>query len=219
MEYSVDAEEDPDTDHDSVDEELAGLFNAGSEDVVVSSTKSHSNELNSLLSGIGNVIDCLLRLSVTISNPAPHDHFRSRAGIEFTPFFEHYDTQHVREKYPNIQPKLSERLGRMLAYRRRYFRYRVDHHARLTQGLEGTVDDEATTVASSLPQALKDSHQVHLGVENDDRSEISATSYAPSTSDQSELRVPRIPKEHVDGPFLCPFCYVMIAVDTRHDWK
>lgn len=195
------------------------MFNVGSEDVLVSSTKSQNNELNSLLSGIGHVIDCLLRLSVTISNPAPYDHFRSRAGIEFTPFFEHYDTQHVREKYPKIQSKLSERLGRMLAYRRRYFRYRVDHHSRLMQGLVGTVDDGATTVASSLPQALKDSHQAHLAVETDDRSEISATSYASSTLDQSELRVPPIPKEYVDGPFLCPFCYVMIPVDNRHEWK
>lgn len=207
-----------------MDDELAALFDADSEDGFGSSPKGRSSELDDLLSGIGNVIDCLLRFSVTISNPAPHDHFKSRAGIELTRHFEHYDTLHVRSKYPHMQPKLSARLGRMLTYRRRYFKYREDHHTRLKQGLEGDLDDGAskglaTTVASSLPQELKDSTQTHLAVMNDDRSEISATSYATSTLGQSELRVPPIPKQYVDGPFLCPFCYVFISVDSRHDWK
>lgn len=207
-----------------MDDELVGLFEAGSEDGFDPSAEDRNHELNDLLFGIGNVINCLLRLSVTISNPAPHDHFKSRAGLELTQAFEHYDTQHVRAKYPLIQPKLSERLGRMLTYRRRYFKYREDHHARLMQGLEGGLDDGAskglaTTVASSLPQALKDGPQTHLAVVDEDRSEISATSYAPSTLDRSVLRVPPIPKQYVDGPFLCPYCYVFISIGNRNDWK
>ncbi|KAK2604306.1 hypothetical protein N8I77_007249 [Diaporthe amygdali] len=217
-------EVEPQIEGDSVDEELAAMFDGSSEDGFDSSTGSRNNELTELLSGIGNVIDCLLRFSVTISNPAPHDHFKSRAGVQLTHHFEHYDTLHVRSKYPDIQPNLSERLGRMLAYRRRYFKYREDHHTRLKQGLEGALDDGAskglaTTIASSLPQDLKDSTLIHLAVVNDDRSEISATSYATSTLGQSELRVPPIPKQYVEGPFLCPFCYVFISVDSRHDWK
>lgn len=209
---------------DSVDDELAALFNAGSEDMFFPSATSRNHELNDLLSGIGNVIDYLLRLSVTISNPSPHDHFRSRTGVEFTQAFEHYYTRHVRDKYPNIQPNLSERLGRILTYRRRYLKYREEHNSRLMQGFEGALDDGAskglaTTVASSLPQALKDGHQFHLTEVNDDGSETSATSYAPSTLDRSELRVPPIPKEYVNGPFLCPYCYVFISVDSRNDWK
>ncbi|KAL2278540.1 hypothetical protein FJTKL_14288 [Diaporthe vaccinii] len=224
LESGHDAEGESETEGDSVDDELAALFNAGSEDMFFSSATSRNHELSDLLSGIGNVIDCLLRLSVTISNPAPHDHFRSRAGVELTQAFEHYDTRHVRDKYPNIQPELSERLGRILTYRRRYFRYREEHHSRLMQGLEGALDDGAskglaTTVASSLPQALKDCPQIHLAEVDDDRSEISATSYAPSTLDRSELRIPPIPKQYVNGPFLCPYCYVFISVDSRNDWK
>lgn len=206
-----------------MDDELAALFDSGSEDEFHSSSEGRSDEINSLLSGIGNVIDCLLRFSVTISNPAPHDHFKSRAGVELTKYFEHYDIQHVRAKYPHIREKTSERLGRMLTYRRRYFKYREDHHSRLKQGLEGALDDgaskgRATTVASSLPQGMKDGAQMlHISV--DDRSEISATSYAPSTLNQSELRVPPIPKQYVDGPFPCPFCYVFISVDSRSGWR
>lgn len=209
---------------DSVDDELAALFDAGSEDGLDSSSGDRNHELRDILSGVGNVLNCLLRFSVAISNPAPHDHFKSRAGIELTRHFEHYDVMHVRAKYPHMEPRLSERLGRMLTYRRRYFKYRADHHSRLRQGLEGELDDGvskglATTVASSLPSGLKDTAQTHLAVVDDDRSEVSATSYAPSTLDWSELRVPSIPKEYIDGPFLCPFCYVFISVDSRHDWK
>jgi hypothetical protein len=215
LESSHDSERESEIEGDSVDDELAGLFDAGPEDSFVPSVKSRNDELNDLLAGIGNVIDCLLRLSVTISNPAPHDHFRSRAGVELTHAFEHYDIRHVRDKYPKIQPKLSERLGRMLTYRRRYFKYREDHHSRLMQGLEGAFDDGAskglaTTVASSLPQALKDCSQIHPTGVNDNQTDISATLYAPSTLDPSELRVPPIPKQHVNGPFLCPYCLLQL---------
>lgn len=209
---------------DSVDDELAAMFDAGSEDGLDTSIDGSSKEVANLLPGIGNIIDCLLRFSVTISNPAPHDHFKSRAGIELSRHFERYDVMHVRDKFPRIKPKLAERLGRMLTYRRRYFKYREDHHTRLKQGLEGDLDDEisvgrGTTVASSLPQDLKDGAKTHLTVVNDDRSEISATSYALSALGGSDLRVPTIPKQYVDGPFLCPFCYVFISVGSRQDWK
>lgn len=209
---------------ESMDNELAALFDAGSGDGFDPPTEGRNDELTEMLCGIGNVIECLLRFSMTIRNPAPHDHFKSRADIELTSPFEHYDILHVRDKYPHIQQKLSERLGRMLTYRRRYFKYRENHHCRLKQGLEGALDDGAskelaTTIASSLPQGLKDAPQAHLAVITDDRSEISDTSYAPSTYGASELRVPPIPKQYIDGPFLCPFCYVFISVDNRHEWK
>lgn len=207
-----------------MDDELAALFDAGSDDDFETAIDSSSKEVADLLFGAGNIIDCLLRFSVTISNPAPHDHFKSRAGLELTRHFEPWDFKHVREKFPELNVKLAERLGRMLTYRRRYFKYREDHHTRLKQGLEGDFDDDTslgpgTTVASSLPQGLKDGVQTHLTVVNDDRSEISATSYAPSALGGSDLRVPPIPKGYIDGPFLCPFCFVLISIDNRHEWK
>lgn len=207
-----------------MDDELAALFDAGSKDGFDSSSGYRNHELRDILSGIGNVLHCLLRFSVAISHPAPHDRFKFRAGIEVTRHFEHYDVMHVRANYPHMNPRLSERLGRMLTYRRRYFKYRADHHSRLNHGLDGELDDGAskglaTTIASSLPPGLTDAAETHLAVVDDDRSEVSASSYAPSTLDGSELRVPSIPKQYIDGPFLCPFCYMIISVDSRHDWK
>ncbi|KAL1848347.1 SET domain-containing protein 3 [Diaporthe australafricana] len=214
---------------DHVDVELAALFEAGSEDGSDSDSDSpiayQDKELNDTLTQIGNIISCLLRLSVTISNPAPHDRFKSRVGAEMSLHFEPFDVQHARNKFPHIDDKLSERLGRALSQRRRYLRYREDHHSRLSHGLEDRIDDgaskgQATTVASSLPQGLKDDGaEANLKWLDDTRSEISATSYAPSDVDQSDLRVPPIPKEYTDGPFLCPFCFCIIAVETRLQWK
>lgn len=224
MQSSYEVEEKPQLPGDSVDDELAALFDAGSDDGFETSTDSSSKEIADLLFGTGNIIDCLLRFSVTISNPAPHDHFKSRAGLELTRHFEPYDFKHVCDKFPRMNVKLAQRLGRMLTYRRRYFVYRKEHHNRLKQGIEEDFDDNTslepgTTVASSLPQGLKDGIQTHLTVVKDNRSEISATSYASSAPGGSDLRVPPIPKGYADGPFLCPFCFVLVSVDSRHEWK
>lgn len=58
-------------------------------------------DLKQMLSQIGVVIDCLLPLSVTISNPDPHDSFKSRTGSQYE-FYEPWDIQHVRTKYPHL---------------------------------------------------------------------------------------------------------------------
>lgn len=213
-------------DDESDTEELTAYFNDDEDSESDEILDSHDKELNQVFAQIGGVIDCLLRLSVTISNPAPHDRFKSRAGGQIG-YYESWDIQHVLAKFPHIDTKLAERLGRALTQRRKYFKYREDHHCRLKEGLNGDEDGasrgHATTLASSVPLHLKDvgptSQKVDLDILDDDHSELSATSYAPSTVDQSELRVPPIPKEYVDGPFLCPFCYVFITVDNRYEWK
>lgn len=173
------------------------------------------------------VLDCLMRLSVTISNPAPYDQFRSRAGVVLHSY--QWDIEHVQQKFPKIKHVISDRLGKALTQRRRYLNYREEHHLRLKKGLDGEEEDDeeskggGTTVASSLPHGVKDdvSAQNPKALEDvdDAHSEISTTSYAPTFADEGQLRVPPIPKEYRDGPFLCPFCYILISVDAESDWK
>ncbi|KAH7121852.1 hypothetical protein B0J13DRAFT_567358 [Dactylonectria estremocensis] len=201
---------------DSVDDELADYFQ---------DTEETESEIDQILNEIGHVVDCLLRLSITISNPTPHDQFKSRVGIGTIEVFRDWYTKHVLEKFDQIDTKTAERLGNAMARRRQYFQYREDHSNRLAEGLDGDELDhdlQATTVASSIPKHLKESRESAMkefsGLD-DNRSEISRTSYAPSIANSDQIRVPPLPKEHVDGPFKCPFCHMIVSIETRHDWK
>lgn len=185
--------------------------------------QSTQTDIDLALADISHVVDCLLRLSVTIRNPAPHDQFGSRPGTETIVAYEPYDIKHVTEKFPLIEEKLAKRLGKAMTHRRHFFKYREDHHARLAGC---NLDDEGlaeggdqTTVASSVPGHLKDTAEQDLVRGIEAQSVISRTSYAPSLDNSEELRVPPVPKEYLLGPFLCPFCYLMIEANSRNDWK
>jgi hypothetical protein len=209
---------------DPTDIELVEYFqNDGSQD---------GSEVARILADIGHTVDCLLRQTTTIRTPAPHDSYKSRAGAEVAELFEHWDTKHVQDKFPAVNVLVAERLGRATARRRQYFKYREEHAAKLAEGLESLDPadhgdqndrdksrDKATTVASSIPNHLKDSLGEFTGFIDDTKSEISGTTYALSTADTTKLRVPPLPKEHADGPFQCPFCCMVVSIDTRREWK
>lgn len=179
-------------------------------------------------------MDCLLRLSITIRNPVPHDHFRSRTGTNISSLYEEWDIKHTREKFPNSAAEIIERLGRATAHRRQYFKYREDHTNRLAEGLVvettpsefgGSLPEKATTVASSIPNYLKErgaetpSTSSKYAQFSDSESIASMTSYAPSAVHHGQLRVPPLPKESSVGPFKCPFCCLIISVNSRQEWK
>jgi hypothetical protein len=200
--------------HDQVENDLADYFNDDED--------SDKSETEKTLDEIAHVIACLLRLSITIRNPAPHDQFLSRAEEGLIESFVHWDGKHVREKFTNVDKNLADRLGRAMARRRLYFKYRKEHKNRLAQGLNDDEDEQATTVASSLPEHLKEAGETRLGqfgIVDERGSDTSVTSYATSKPDSTQLRVPPIPKEYIDGPFKCPFCQMIVSIETRHAWK
>jgi hypothetical protein len=188
------------------------------------------SEVEQVLHVIGDVIDCLLRLSVTMRNPAPHDQFKSRAGEGVLDSYEKWDIQHVQEKFSNLDSTVAQRLGKALTRRRQYFRYRLQHHNRLSEGIgvdedaARTETDGKSTIASSLPDHLKDPAGATESERNDwldmedKKSDISQTSYTPSNANPDQLRVPQLPKD-IKGPFLCQFCHMLVSIDSRHAWK
>lgn len=184
---------------------------------------SGESEIEKSIHYIGHVVNCLLRLSMTISNPTPHDQFKSKAGMDAVKYYERWNLQHVGEKFPSAEHMVAKRLAKAMAQRRQYFTYREEHTNRLAEGLDGIEPGEQlTTIASSIPEHLKDGSNVttnDLAGLDDGRSETSGTSYTPSSPDSRHPRVPPIPKEYADGPFKCPFCHTIIAVDTRSAWK
>ncbi|GAW16547.1 hypothetical protein ANO14919_059770 [Xylariales sp. No.14919] len=201
--------------HGSIEAELAKYL--------MDDDESNELDLDLALADVSHIVDCLLRLSVTIKNPAPHDQFMSKVELDIMAAYEPYDIRHIMEKFPLIEGKLSERLGRAMAHRRHFFKYRKDHHARVAGGIDDDdslrQDGDQTTVASPVPGHLKDDAEGGSTIDLDDRSVHSMTSYAPSLNNSGELQVPPAPKEYLLGPFLCPFCYQMIEVDSRNEWK
>ncbi|KAI9151388.1 transcription factor Cys6 [Paramyrothecium foliicola] len=194
--------------------------------------ESNESEIEMVVKSIGHVIDCLLRLSVTIRNPAPHDQFKSRAGKEIIQHYKHWDIEHVKTKFPGLNDTISERLALATGRRRQYFKYRTEHTAKLAEGLEvdetatiGGPGETATTIASPLPNHLTESTSHAFAEELEDiMSEASGTSYATSVAESSiaasaRLRVPPIPQEYEEGPFKCPFCHMFIMISNRSEWK
>lgn len=197
-----------------------------SEDDEISTTGD--SELTQIMMDVIDIIDCLLRLSISVQNPAPHDRFKAAKSTD-TSFYEMSDIRHVRDKFESAEEWLVERLGKVISHRRQYFKYRDTHHQKLASGLENPEADlriGQSTVASSIPQHLKTTNTsggaASFGVlDEDQRSDTgySQTSYATSAADAKRLRVPKIPKKHNGLAFECPFCFMMIRVSNHDAWK
>ncbi|PTB56173.1 hypothetical protein M431DRAFT_481612 [Trichoderma harzianum CBS 226.95] len=183
------------------------------------------SEITNILGDIGHIIDCLLRLSITIRNPARHDQFNSRAGADTVSSYSEWDMKHIREKFDRLDGKLVDRLAMAMSRRRQYIKYREEHSKKLAHGLldEPGEGENATTIASSIPKKLKDEENTAIFTKMDalldNMSEVSGTSYANSIAANNELRVPSIPREYIDGPFLCPICHTLIIINDRNSWK
>lgn len=225
-------EDDVDDSQDS-DDDLPGLEDLG-----------YKSELVQIFAGIIDSTTRLLRLSITIRNPAPHDRFL-RAKATSTKHNEPWDIQHARDKFPLADSGLAERLGKALSQRRQFFKYRESHHGRLAHGMgeiareeePGEIggdndDDDAktqtvfSTIASSLPPHLRSIPDGHPEKESavldeDQTSEtgVSQTSFATSASTPDKLRIPKLPKDAADGPFECQFCYMIISAPNSRAWK
>ncbi|KAF5568402.1 transcription factor Cys6 [Fusarium phyllophilum] len=197
---------------------------------------SPHTKLSTLCTDIAEAIDCLLRLSLAIANPAPHERFRKLGAgpDEDISFYEAHDIRYVQDKFPKISQDLPDVLGKFITRRRQFFKYRESHHAKLAAGLDqetqkdtGRTEIVPNTVASSLPEHFKGSGVI----DEDNRSDMamSETSYATSAGylmlEDGEikpappLKVPPRPPEADKGVFECPFCYRMISASTRGAWK
>ncbi|KAF5636487.1 transcription factor Cys6 [Fusarium sp. NRRL 52700] len=229
-------------DMDDKPESLPEGLNKDSEDSFTDSeldddeNVSPETKLSTLCTDIAEAIDCLLRLSVAIANPAPHERFRKLGGgpEEDMSFYKTHDARYVQDKFPKISQDLPDVLGRFITRRRQFFKYREAHHAKLAAGLDQETQKDTTrtevvpnTVASSLPEHFKGSGVI----DEDSRSDMamSETSYATSAGylmlEDGEmkpappLKVPSRPPEADKGIFECPFCYRMISASTRGAWK
>ncbi|KAI0532832.1 hypothetical protein GGR58DRAFT_488844 [Xylaria digitata] len=206
-------------------DELSDDQGSDAEGETKSDDDSFDIELNQISVDITEVVDCLLRMSMTIRNPSRHDRF---VGSKFTEtlFFEPFDIQHVYSKFGSTDSEIANRLGRAITRRRQYFKYREAHHAKLSHGLRGDSNFDALTetMASSISERLKDQPRtdkntpVDIG-DNYSEAEGSQTSYATSTTNDQQLHIPPLPETAYRGPFECPFCFMIIIASNRDEWK
>jgi hypothetical protein len=182
------------------------------------SEEGSKTELMQLASNITEINNCLMRLSLAIRNPAPHDQFKESTQIDST-HFEEFDVRHVQDKFPEAEEYLVLRLGKAISRRRQYLRYRERHNERLQD--PGALSEETgSTVASSIPAAAKVITYTNPLTESDYYEDTpSQTSYASSNNDASKLRPPRLPENGQDGnPFVCPLCFRFTSTPHSTGW-
>jgi hypothetical protein len=182
-----------------------------------------TTELQQLVASTADVITNLMQLSSTIRNPASHDQFK-RSGEIDTSYYEAFDIQHVKSKFPSAEQFLVTRMGRAISRRRQYLRYREEHRTRLGEGLDPTTAlsrEVEGTVASSIPAQLKaGSHTLELHDDDQFDDHASQTSYASSVNSSTTLRPPPLPQEGQDGrPFECPLCRYFTIIDQDIVWQ
>lgn len=117
-----------DIDNEAADENLVACFEGDDNDneEIGMPVNVSEGELRQVFSQLGGVIGSLLRLSITTSNHAPQDNFEFGADAEVG-YFEPWDIQRVRAKFPQFDDQIAERLGQALTHRRMYFKYRERH--------------------------------------------------------------------------------------------
>ena len=213
---------------DSPWDQLSGYEELNLDEEIQEQDGSPDTELGQISIDVVDVVSCLLRLSVAIRNPAPHDRF-VESKLTDASYYEQFDINHVYSKFNSIDSRLAERLGKAISRRRQYLKYRETHHMKLSHGLDQhhlmETDEPPQTIASSLPEHLKDrigpGQVPQVAILEDDHSDtgFSQTSYATSTANDTQRRVPPLPEAASRGPFECPFCYMIIIAANRSSWK
>ncbi|KAI8943304.1 hypothetical protein NX059_001324 [Plenodomus lindquistii] len=181
-----------------------------------------STELGQLATEVTDINTCLMRLSMVIGNPAPHDQFKESRNFDRT-YFEPFDIDHVRGKFPASSDYLALRLGKANSRRRQYLSYREAHRKRLNRGLDQEEPDDTVegTVASSMKSNFKQP-TTYIDLEGFDdaiNDTLSQTSYASSTHDAARLQPPPRPEStKPDDPVECPLCFRFVTVETDKAW-
>ncbi|KAH0545417.1 hypothetical protein FGG08_000558 [Glutinoglossum americanum] len=128
----------PQKDFQPPDDEFASEF-SGDGSSTDSDAQDPSNdlmpttEIQQLFLAIVETITSLLKLSITIRNPAPRD--RHAKSASFSPYDDRYDIGHVWQKFPHARKSswLIDRLGKANSRRRLYLRYREKHREKLSK--------------------------------------------------------------------------------------
>lgn len=198
--------------------------------------------LETLLTDVGEVVDCLIRLSVALANPTSHDRpadfavkFNEAAGYAYR---ETQDIAYVRDKFPQMDYAVAAILGKANNRRRQIFHYKKLHHGKLDTG-KGPSKSTPLKVADGkkaeivppmttgrpLEEAMQTLNIGYESATDDDSGSDDMVSTFPVKPGgfipvrSPLLRVPYPPMVSSSGDIECPFCFVGISATSRPAWR
>jgi hypothetical protein len=89
---------------------------------------------------------------IPIRRPAPLDRLRDKSSIDAS-FYQHFDVLYVMDKFPELDPDVATRLGKMISRRRRILFYREAHNQSLDTA---NVKPIAALLIPSGPKSFSD---------------------------------------------------------------
>lgn len=117
------------------------------------------------LEELSEIISCLMRISMALRNPARNDQVRY-AETALAKLFEPRDIEHVRMKFPSATDHITQRVGKSISRHRQYFKYRKEHHEKLSHGIDGEEDEEEKEKQSTAATSLFRPEQSQVRKEN-----------------------------------------------------
>jgi hypothetical protein len=180
------------------------------------------SELDKLLSTVAEIITCLLRLSIAVHDPAPHDQIISFSSVNNSDL-EKSDIEYVQGEFPNAEKFLKERLGRAMSHWRHYIQYRVDQHKDLGNefGKQMSAPAHAEITRVSRVSHLKE--RLLLDGDNQPGSSFRTTSkdpimpFAQGQDTPSRSYSPSL--DQTMPYFECPVCIRHVRFRTSREWK
>lgn len=185
------------------------------------SIHSQWTELDRLCESIRHSTDCLMRLSVVLRSPEPLDHLTALPSPGLT---KEDAIRLIRDRFPNIETTLADRMGHAACERFQYFRHR-DSLAKHggegpkagSTGEEGIDQPQAAAplaiIADRSVAAFSSQHMAGVG---------SQTAYTPGylqVRGKRRLKVPYFPDELFNKPYICDYCHLHIEVASQAEWK
>lgn len=196
-----------------------------------------------LLADTGEAINCLLRLSVAIANPVPHERLRTHgfSSSDDLSLSEAHDIRYVLHKHPGISESLAGVLGKLITRRCQFFQYREAHRIKLADRNDnnpghGNFHPEAAGQDIAVSDLQGDLNSMPYSgspgflVDEDDQSDSGLSQISDPTNVGLEvenvqedpwprLKIPPMPDLAHRGLFECPYCYRMVSASTRIAWK
>ncbi len=201
-----------DTESDDEDED---------EEEDVEAEQSRSEKLQRVLRDIANSISRLLQLSAIAHTAASAAQQKlDNVPPENLQLDHHFDSQHVREKYPHARstPWLVEKLGRALTLRRQDFQRRQTSRP---AAVEEPSAQSASENMSSRPQTQTATASTSMSYLESEHGG-SGTSLATSiySNETTVVHMPKLPLGAEYGkPFECPCCLQKVTVRDLPSWR